>query len=306
LGIAGFFWGNLIVLVLSVPFGLLLTKKDLQFHIDFKVARRLVHYGYPFIFAGLAYWIFGSLDRWMLGFMTDNTQVGYFSISFKLGVILIFINSAFGQAWSPYSVKIYAEQANYRQIFSQILSYWFFGLTIVGAILTLFAQEILMLLTPVAYWQAKSVLGYIAMGLVFYGTTQLTAFGLSIEKRTQLFSVAAWITAAINLVLNLILIPLFKANGAAIASLVSYMSLTGLYLFWTQKLHPIPLEKPKLLLSLSIIILTILLTQFFYLFSWSWPITGGKIVLLSFLCFTGYKFKLIPIQSLLNAIKKPK
>ena len=50
-----------------------------------------------FIFAGIAYWIFGSMDRWMISILSDNVQVGLYSVAFKFASIVLFINTAFGK-----------------------------------------------------------------------------------------------------------------------------------------------------------------------------------------------------------------
>ena len=88
------------------------------------------------------------------------------------------------------------------------------------------------------------------MGSVLFGTTQITAIGISISRKTHLFARATWGIAALNLMLNIVLIPLAGATGAAIATAISYGVLTGLYLFWTQRLHPLPLEVSKFVYSM--------------------------------------------------------
>lgn len=291
MGLFGFFLGNLLAPAVSVPFGLWLIRKDLTWGFDRKVAKEVVQFGSPFVFAGLAYWFFGSLDRWMLATMADNTQVGLFSIAFKFSSLLVFVNFAFGQAWSPFAVKIYAECPDYRTVFSHILSYLFFGLSLIGAGLTLFARELLHLLTPASYWPAATVMGYITMGMVLQGTTQVTALGISLERKTHLISHAAWFTAGVNFILNWLLIPKYGALGSGIAIFLSYGVLTGLYLYWTQKLHPIPLEIKKLVSILCLIFAVLIFSSFINTFSWSPMILFYKLIFFGLLLLIGFIFK---------------
>jgi len=291
MGLFGFFLGNLLAPTVSVPLGLWLIRKDLIWGFDRKVAKEVVQFGYPFVFAGLAYWFFGSLDRWMLATMVDNTQVGLFSIAFKFASLLVFINFAFGQAWSPFAIKIYAERPDYRTVFSHILSYLFFGLSLIGAGLTLFARELLHLLTPASYYSAATVMGYITMGMVLQGTTQVTALGISLERKTHLISHAAWLTAGVNFILNWLLIPKYGALGSGIAIFLSYGVLTGLYLYWTQKLHPIPLEIKKLVSILCLIFVVLIFSSFINTFSWSPMILFYKLIFFGLLLLIGFIFK---------------
>jgi O-antigen/teichoic acid export membrane protein len=292
MGLLGFFLGILLAPAVSVPFGLWLIRKDLTWRFDRKVAGEVVRFGTPFVFAGLAYWFFGSLDRWMLATMVDNTQVGLFSIAFKFASLLAFVNFAFGQAWSPFAVKIYADCPDYRTVFSRILLYLFFGLSVIGASLTLFAKELLHLLTPEPYWPAATVVGILAMGMVLQGTTQITSLGIALERKTHLISYIAWMTAGINLVLNWLLIPKYGALGSGTSIFLSYGVLTGLYLYWTQKLHPIPLEMKKLLLIFCFIFVVLLLSSFINTFSWSPLIFLYKLIFFALLLlFVGFIFK---------------
>ena len=288
MGLLGFFLGNFLAPAISIPIGVWLIRKDLKWVFDTKVAKEVLQFGYPFVFAGVAYWFFGSLDRWMLGTISNNTQVGLFSIAFKFASILVFVNFAFGQAWSPFAIKIYADHKDYKAIFSQILSFLFFSLSLIGMGLALFAKELLWLLTPNSYWPAATIIGFLAMGIVLHGTTQVTALGISLEKKTHLISTAAWLTAAVNFVLNLLLIPIWGALGSAVAIFFSYAILTGLYLYWTQRLHPIPLEVKKLVFSLCIIFSTLGFVSYLNSIPWRATVFLYKLLFLSLILVLGF------------------
>ncbi len=294
-GLIGFFWGGFWGAAVAVPVALVLIRRDLARVFDTALARQLIGFGYPFIFAGLAYWIFGSMDRWMLAELSDTTHVGWYSIAFKFATVVAFLNTAFGQAWSPMAVKLLRDDPHYRQTYSRLFSLWFFTLAVIGAALALLARELLMLTTPSEYWPAAVVLGVVAMGTVLSGTTQLTALGISLERRTQLLSTAAWITAGVNLVLNWLLIPAYGALGAGVATFASYGVLTGLYLFWSQRLHPIPLEKAKLLYSLAVVVLVIPLSMYLGGQGWNMGLVLTKLLLLGLIVAGGLVFRIVDV-----------
>lgn len=257
MGVAGLLLGPLLAAAGAAPLGLVMIRRDLVARIDPAAVRRVFHFGYPYVLAGAAYWVFGSMDRWMLIELADVEQVGLFSIAFKFATLLTFLIAAFGQAWSPIAYKMAAEEPRYREYFARILSLWFFALALVGLALALFAPEIMRLLTPRAYWPATPMLAIAAAGVVLYGTTLITAMGISLEKRTMLLSAAAWTAALANLAINLVLIPRFGGVGAAVATLLSYAVLTAMMLFWSQRLHPLPLEWGRLAFCGSIVGLSV-------------------------------------------------
>jgi O-antigen/teichoic acid export membrane protein len=251
------FFGGLAGAVAAVPIALVYIRRDLALAYCPKTAKCLFTFGYPFIFAGIAYWLFGTVDRWMLAELSDATQVGLYGIAYKFAAIVLFLNSAFGQAWSPFALKLRQDDLEYRVSYAQVFSLWFFLLTIAGSAIALLGKEALYLFTPPEYWAASSSLGVLVMSIVLSGTTQITAVGISLERKTRLFVVAAWTTTVANILLNFFFIPVWGATGAAIATFLSYGILTTLYLFWSQRLHPIPLEKEKLIYSSFLVILIV-------------------------------------------------
>lgn len=246
-GVTGIFMGSAVAGLLAVPLGLWMIGKDLEVGFNSGVAQTLFQFGYPFIFSGLAYWVLGSIDRWMIAQLSNMDEVGLYGIAFKFAAIVMFLNTAFGQAWSPWAMKVRAERSDYRKVYSEVFSVWFLMLTLAGCVLSMFAKELLVLTTPERYWPAANILIVAVLGVVFLGTTQITAVGISLEKRTRIFAVSAWIGAILNVVLNMVLIPRLGALGAALATTVTYFSLSGAYLYWTQRVHPLPLNWNQLL-----------------------------------------------------------
>lgn len=245
-GIAGFLGATSLGAFLTLPLAIYSIRKDLYLTYDKELAWKLFLFGYPFIFVGLAYWIFGSMDRWMLAEMSSIEQTGLYSIAFKIGTVMFFFQTALAQAWNPRAMQIFNNDSNYRQVFSKFFNLLFFSLVLLGAILSLFSREILYFLTQPTYWPAAKICPYICMGLIFFGTNQVAMLGFYLAKKVHIYNVGSWIAAGANFLLNLILIPHFHAKGAAMATFASYFLLTCFYLLCSQWYHPIPLDYSKL------------------------------------------------------------
>jgi O-antigen/teichoic acid export membrane protein len=303
LGLEGLFLGGLIGATAAVPLALAMIRKDLTSSaFDFPTVRRLAIFGYPFIFGGLAYWVFSSADRWMLAELSTAAQVGLYAVAFKFATIILFLNAAFGQAWSPAAMKIRRDLPEYREVYARVLSVWYFLLVLVGTGVALFAAEVLRLLTPAEYWDAAPALAVLVMGAVLSGTTQITAIGISLEKKTKLFAVAAWVTAVVNVVANLVLIPRWGALGAAAATFLSYGLLTALYLGWSQKLHPIPLEKRNLGYCVGLTLAVVALSGSSLLLEASILAVLAKLALLALIAMGAFALGILDVRSLRGAI----
>lgn len=239
----------------TLPIALWLVRKDLTLHLSLKWAQELTRYGYPFIFAGLAYWLFGSMDRWMLAAMTSVEEVGIYSVAFRFASVVLFVSAAFGRAWSPYAIKIRTDfPSTYREVYARVLLVLLFVMLVAGGGVALFSGELISLIMPEEYAASAIPLAVLCFGVILQSTQQVTAVGISLEKKTILFARLAWLTATINLALNFVLIPIYGVQGAAWATTVSYLVLTASYLYFTQRLHPLPICKKSLswLLSLGI------------------------------------------------------
>ncbi len=116
LGVFGVLWlgfkldGLLVLQALAIsvtiPLGLWLIRKDLTRSVRLQTVNLLVRFGYPFIFAGLAFWLFSSMDRWMLASLRSIEEVGIYSVANRFAMIAMFFSTAFGLAWSPMSIKV--------------------------------------------------------------------------------------------------------------------------------------------------------------------------------------------------------
>jgi O-antigen/teichoic acid export membrane protein len=242
-GLDGLLGMQALVALLALPLAMLAVRRDLRLSIDRGLIRQLLQFGHPFVYAGLAYWLFGAMDRWLLASMSSVEEVGLYAVGHRFATIVMFVSLAFGQAWSPLAMKIRAEHPQqYRAIYANVLMVLFSAVLMLSGAVALFSGEALGLLMPPAYAGAALPLAVLGLGVALQATQQVTAVGISLEKQTHLFARLSWLSALMNLLLNLALIPSFGALGSAWATVLTYLALTGAYLNYTQKLHPLPLD----------------------------------------------------------------
>jgi O-antigen/teichoic acid export membrane protein len=258
LGMDGLLAAQALVLIMVMPVALWMIRRDLRpSRFDYKWFKELVRFGHPYIYAGLAYWLFGSMDRWMLASMSSVEEVGIYSVAFRFASVVLFVSAAFGQAWSPVAMKIRTDHPQqYRAIFGQVLLLLLFVMLAVGGGVSLFCGEVISQIMPKEYIDSALPLAILCFGIILQSTQQVTAVGISIEKKTYLFARLAWLAAAVNFLGNWLLIPTFGASGAAGATLISYIVLTGSYLYYTQRLHPLFIEwwRLAILLLLGVVV----------------------------------------------------
>ena len=242
----GYFLGQLLAVIAIAPLALWLVRRDLTARVDSKRARELVAFGYPFIFGGLAYWILQSLDLWMLKALGTEVDLGLYSVAARIATIVTFVNLALGQAWAPYALRAYAEDPDYKTMVARVFTLWLFALTCVGSVLALFSRELLQVITPAAYWPASRTASALVFGAVAAGTLQISVLALSIERKTGLIALCSWLAVPLSAAANSLLIPVLGVLGAGFANLLTYAALSASTLFFSQRVHALPLERRKL------------------------------------------------------------
>ena len=298
-GIDGFLVAQASVVILVLPLAFYFVRKDFGIvYISKKWIVELFKFGYPFIFSSLAYWVFSSQDRWMLASMSSVNEVGIYSVSFRFASVLMFISAAFGQAWSPFAMKLRVDRpTDYRELYGDILLILFFIMVFLGAVISLFSGEIIATLLGEKYIDSGLSLIVLVFSIVFQSTQQITGLGISLEKKTILFVHLSWITAGLNFIFNYLLIPYYGSLGASFATLISCMFLSGGYLYFTQKLHPIYFSYKKLVILILISVLILISSLFLFtteFLFWTTLIKVGLLIL-----FLMFGFIIIPYKKLM-------
>jgi PST family polysaccharide transporter len=114
--------------------------------------------------------IYNNFNLIFLGFFTNNTIVGYYSIAEKIIFIPLSIFNVFVQAYYPYSVKLFKK--NVAKYFSQINKIYFLflvlSITLIILIFT-FSDYILDIIIGNTYpMMVKKILDILAISIIFY------------------------------------------------------------------------------------------------------------------------------------------
>ncbi len=243
MGLAGIFLGGLIGELAFLGPRLWLLRPVLRHRPDWSRVRPMLAYGAPFVPVSLSYWAFLTADRLILGKISGLDALGLYSLANTVTAILMLVTGAVGQAWTPYALQLYETRpADAGRTFGRFLTYLLAAMGVLCVVFSTFAPEVVRLVAPAKYANAARSVPPLAIALVAYATTQVTALGISLAKRTLFLTRYSFYAAACNIALCFALIPAFGQYGAAWASTAAYTLLTVFYLYRSQKLHPIVIE----------------------------------------------------------------
>jgi O-antigen/teichoic acid export membrane protein len=252
-GIVGLVSGTLAAAVLMLPVRLWTARTMLRPVFSIPWLRKLLAYGIPLVPTSVAYWILSLSDRLVLGKLSTFEQVGLYAVANSLTSVLALINHALGQAWSPHAMRVYEEQRDVAPVFyGRVLTYLLagFGLLCVG--FTAFAPEVMVMLSTPPFYPAALAVGPLALGVMASASTQITALGVTLSKRTVYFSICAWIAALLNVGLNVWLIPRWGMVAAAWTTALAYVTMSVGYFAASQRLWPIVYDKRPALTAIGL------------------------------------------------------
>jgi O-antigen/teichoic acid export membrane protein len=93
-----------------------------------------------------------------------------------------------------------------------------------------------------AFDESSRVVGPLAFAAVAFGAYIVVAIGVGRARRTQFNWVVTGVAAAVNIVLNLLLIPPYGMMGAAVATIAAYTTMFVGMAWWSQRIYPVPYQ----------------------------------------------------------------
>jgi O-antigen/teichoic acid export membrane protein len=137
----------------------------------------------------------------------------------------VFAVQPFTLMWGAAKWDIYRDDTRAPEIFARVTT----AFTVAGSFVALgaaaFATDIVRILLTPEFEPARHVVPFSAFAAVLYGVYTLAGTGLNVEGRTTWIATIFAAAAALNVGLNLVLIPNFGFMGAAYATIAGYVFL---------------------------------------------------------------------------------
>ena len=239
---------------LSVVFLSVITSVWRYFDIsklDKAVAKEMLKYCLPLIPASIAWWITNVSDRYLVAYFCGDTINGIYDISYKLPSIINVFATIFLEAWQISAVK--ESGANHTsRFFTNVFKAYQSVVFIGGAGIILLAKPLIRLLADEAYFEAWTFVPVLIMATIFACFSTFMTSIYMVEKRGGLNLATMSAGAVANVVLNLLLIPKMGAQGAAVATFVSYVIVFGLRAINTRKFININISPIQLIINVSL------------------------------------------------------
>lgn len=194
-----------------------------QFEIVHKDIRFALLFGIPLIPHLMANLVNGNIDRVFIIRYLNESEAGIYSVAYTIGVIAFVVADACNDAWIPWFAeknkkKEYGIITKTIKLYSITLAMCFLGIM-------MFAPELILIMSGKDYWSGVYCIRYIAVGIFFMFMYRFSVNYEQLNGRSIYIAPATIVAALINIILNIIFIPVYGIIGAALATSISYFAL---------------------------------------------------------------------------------
>lgn len=192
--------------------------------VSFAAGKNILKYSYHFILSGLMATIYSEMDKIMLGQMMSDTAVGYYTAAVKISTMWSFILMAFINSARP---VIISSRSNSQEQYIKQLKRLYASIIWIGIVVafcfTVGGKWLVYLMYGAEYMPATSTLQISAWQTMFAMLGSARGIWIVCENKGKYVKYYLGIGAVINIILNYMLIPVYGAGGAAVATLATQM-----------------------------------------------------------------------------------
>ena len=224
--------GYLLSYIIGYAIGILYLAYNLNFgqyllrisHIEIEYFKKMVRFSVPLIANNLAWWILNSSDKYMIQFLRGASDVGVYSVAYKIPTIMTTITSLFSASMRISAIPNYEEEESKKFVNKTFYGY----ICLLGCItsgMIVCVKIFAWILFQKDFFIAWRVSAILLLGYMFYAIAEYIGIVFLATNKTTYILHSCATGAVINIILNIILINYMGYIGAAVATVISYFVL---------------------------------------------------------------------------------
>lgn len=242
LGIEQYFISQIVSGLLGVSVGLavLIKKYGVSFGgIDVPMLRELLDYSLPIVLSSIGVVLTGSIDRLMVGGYIGLTELGYYGVAARFAAIVGLGFYVISSAITPIVYREH-EKAETKLLITRVFQVAVYSSVALLFVVAIFSEPIIILLAGDKFSKASDYVFYLILSAVV-ANLYIFFLGMDIAKKTKLLSKINLLSGMSGAIGCIIFVPLIGIWGAIISTLAANAArLTG-YVYFSQRIYPVPI-----------------------------------------------------------------
>ena len=231
------------------------------------VVRPALRFGVPIVPHQISTWTTRLSDRWLLAFLlvlpTAQERlalIGVYQLGYQLGSVVSMLATSFNAAWTPFLYRV-GETSAGPTVFRHMFTITSAGFLWLALALGAFAPEIIAVIARPGYEMAADVLPVVAIGSAFQAMYTMLVGIIFLRRRTAYLPIITVVSAAINIGLNLLLIPRYGIMGAAWTTLIAYVLFAILTWMFARAVYPLSLDYARVGVAVTVAVAGLVLAR---------------------------------------------
>ncbi len=261
MGVTGRFIGHFSVAFLSFVYftGVLFKDKLVKFKFDKKVLFKSLKYSLPLLPLAMSSWVTEFSDRILITLYDNLGESGLYDVAYRVSRGMNLFTESIFQVYAPIMTSMYIHSKNeFNEKLGKFITFYSLVIFAAAFFLSILSKELLYFLTEAKYHGAYTLIPVLAFAFFINSQNKYLGSVFGLKKITYLATIGYFLQAVINLVFNIIFIPVIGKSAAAWSTFVSMLFLTLWCGFWFIKLLNVKFELGKLLKIIIIGILSFL------------------------------------------------
>lgn len=244
--------------------GFLVFKEKLWQYLTVKPGKGLLahmlRYSVPLIPTTIFWWITSVSDRYMITAFLGSDANGIYAVAAKIPTLLTLMATIFLEAWQFSAIAESAgERKEHIRFYSKIWKIFMSAMFLAGGVVIALSQWEIRVLSADEYYSAWQYIPLLSEAMIFSSFVTFAGSIYVVEKKSLLSFGTSMAGAAVNILLNLILIPTeLGIQGAVIATFSSYFLVFLIRSKNARKLLPFRLYSQRLTVNCMIMAIQII------------------------------------------------
>lgn len=217
---------------------------------DWPPLREALKFGLPKVPHGLLAQTLSLFDRRILASFVPRAEVGIYAMGGNFASAMKFPLSAFEPAWQPFVFEHAGKEGGAREI-GKVATRMAILFTLVALVFALVLPDLLrFVIRRPEFHPAAVVVPVLVLATLLQGFFFLSSVGISIAKEARYYPIITAAATALNIGLDLWLIPSYGILAAAWATVAGYALMALMGALFSTRLYPIPIETRRIALTL--------------------------------------------------------
>ena len=208
----------------------------------------MLRYSIPLIPATIFWWITSVSDRYMVAYFLGTDANGLYAVACKIPTVLTLLSTIFMEAWQFSAIQ---EATGNREVhirfYTQVWSAFLAVMVMACSVIIVLCRLEIRMLSTQQYYEAWKYIPTLSMAMVFSAFSSFMGSVYVVTEKSRLSLWTALWSALANIFLNFLLIPRIGIQGAAIATLASYVLCFAIRAVTSRRLIPFTLFTPRLI-----------------------------------------------------------